>query len=62
MTYEELKTLCQKGKIGMIPGWQGYVKYDYINNQLYLVNGDYIMPEKELKSKIINRTDLYYII
>ena len=46
----------------MVPGQEGYIKYDYTNKQLYFANGDYIMPEKELKSKIINRTDLYYII
>ena len=60
MTYEELKEICKLGEIGMIPGWQGYVKW--INNQLQFVNGDYVMSEDELKSKIINRTDLFYII
>jgi len=30
--------------------------------KLKFVNGDYIMPEEELKEKIKDRTDLFYII
>lgn len=62
MTYNELRELCRRGKVGRIPKWVGYVKYNYGSEELQFVNGDYIMPESELKSKIGNRTDLYYII
>ena len=62
MTYLEIKNICQKGKIGLIPGWIGYIKYNYGTCQLEFVNGDYKMSEKELESKIKNRNDLYYII
>ena len=29
MTYKEIKEICKKGKIGLIPNWKGYIKYDY---------------------------------
>lgn len=62
MIYNEIYNLCRRGKIGLIPGWIGYIKYDYNLNQLYFVNGDYILKEDELKKQIGNRTDLLYII
>lgn len=62
MTYQEIKNICKRGYIGLIPGWKGYIKYDYFKNEIYFQNGDYIMKESELKDKIINKTDLYYII
>ena len=62
MTYLEIKELCKKGKIGLIPNWKGYLKWDYSKNQIKFVNGDYIMYQNELEKKINNRTDLYYII
>lgn len=62
MTLEELKPLIRRGKVGLIPKWQGYVKWDYVLNQVYFVNGGYILTEQELKDKIGNRNDLYYII
>ena len=46
----------------MIPGWQGYIKWNYGLEELQFINEDYIMSEKELKQKIDNRTDLFYII
>ena len=62
MTYQEIKNICKKGKIGLIPGWEGYIKYDYSKKELYFQNKDYIMSESSLKDKVINRNDLYYII
>ena len=62
MTYLEIKNICQRGKIGLIPGWIGYIKYNYGIRELEFVNGDYKMSEKELESKIKDRNDLYYII
>lgn len=29
LTYPEIKEICKSGKIGLIPGWKGYIKYDY---------------------------------
>ena len=29
MTYSEIKKLCRKGKIGIIPKWKGYIKWNY---------------------------------
>lgn len=62
MTYQELKEICKKGKIGLIPNWIGYIKYNFGTKQLEFQNGDYIMFQEELESKIKDRKDLYYII
>ena len=62
MTYQEIYELCKKGKIGMIPGWKGYLKWDYTKNQIFFVNGDYTMNQNELEKHIKDRNDLYYII
>ena len=62
MTLEELKPIIRKGEIGLIPKWQGYIKWDYALGQMYFVNDGYILNEQELKDKIGNRNDLYYII
>ena len=62
MTYQEIYELCRKGKIGMIPGWKGYLKWDYTKNQIFFVNGDYTMNQNKLEKHIKDRNDLYYII
>lgn len=62
MNYEQIKKICRKGKLGIIPGWKGYLKWDYASDQLQFINGDYKMTQKELEDKIIDRNDLYYII
>ena len=61
MNYQDLRYLCRRGKVGLIPGWQGYVKWDYGKDQIKFVNGDYTMSQEELEEKIKDRTDLYYI-
>lgn len=60
MTLNQIKEVCKQGKIGLIPGWVGYIKYNYLTNQIYLENGDYKMYN--LEDQIKDRTDLYYII
>jgi len=35
MEYQEVKNICKKGYIGLIPGWDGYIKYNYSNDELY---------------------------
>jgi hypothetical protein len=32
MTYQEIRELCRNGKIGKIPNWIGYLKWDYAND------------------------------
>jgi len=29
--------------VGLIPGWKGYLKYNYGTESLQFVNGDYIL-------------------
>lgn len=62
MTLNELKLFIKQGKTGVIPGWKGYIKWDYSKDELYFVNNDYKMSQTELKDKTNNRTDLFYII
>ena len=62
MTLNELKLIIRQGKWGLIPGWKGYIKWNYVLGQMYFVNDGYILTEQELKDKIGNRNDLYYII
>ena len=62
MTLQQLKPLIKKGEIGLIPRWLGYIKYDYGLDQMYFVNGEYRLYEKELVDKLGDRKDLYYII
>lgn len=64
MTLEELKPIIKEGYYnwGIIPGWKGFIKYNYYLDQVYFVNGDYKLTEKELIDKLGDRNDLYYII
>lgn len=62
MTLEELKPIIRKGKLGLIPKWKGYIKWDYVLGQMYFINDGYILTEQELKDKLKDRTDLFYII
>ena len=62
MSFEQIKKVCQQGYYGHIPNWEGYLKWNYADNTLQFVNGNYVMREEELVNKLNNRTDLYYII
>ena len=64
MTYTQIKDICRRGKIGLIPKWTGYLKWDYSKNEIYFQNENYIMTQAELEGNygIANRDDLYYII
>ena len=62
MSYSEIKNKCREGFTGKIPGWEGYLKWNYGIDQLQFTNKDYIMNQNELETKIKDRTDLYYII
>ena len=59
MTFEEIKSYLQQGKIGKLPNYKGYFKYDFATNKIYMQNGDYI--KSDLKDEKL-RTDFYYII
>ena len=62
MNIFELREYLQRGKTGIIPGWIGYLRYNYGKNEIYFQNDNYIMRQKELIDKIKDKTDLYYII
>lgn len=34
MSYSDIKELCRKGKLGMISGWKGYLKWNYSEDEL----------------------------
>ena len=61
MTLTELKPIVRKGKVGLIPKWEGYIKWDYVTRQMYFINNGNILTEQELEDKLKNRNDLYYI-
>ena len=62
MNYDQIKNLCRKGYVGIIPGWIGYLYWDYAIDNIYFKNEDYRLEGDELFNKIKNRTDIYYII
>lgn len=62
MTYKEIEDLCKHGKVGIIPGWKGFLKWNYAKDEIQFVNGDYSMTSPALRELIQDRTDLYYII
>ena len=65
MTLDQLKSILKNGKYhnwGLIPGWDGYIKYNPYLDELYFVNEDYILRGKDLEDKLKNRNDIYYII
>ena len=36
MTFKELSILLKKGKIGKLPNYEGYFKWDYNNDCVYM--------------------------
>lgn len=60
MTYTQICDTAKKGKIGKLPNFIGYFKWDYSNNTLIFYNQNYKCQAKDLNIK--NRTDFYYII
>ena len=62
MTFKDIKEKCKQGYTGIIPGWVGYLDWDYSIQQLYFHNNDYRLPESQLEKLISNRKDIYYII
>ena len=59
MTFKEIEHELQLGKIGLLPNYKGYFKWDYNKNCVYMQNEDYIKYDLE-DEKL--RNDFYYII
>lgn len=59
MTYSEICYLVRRGKVGMLPKYEGYFKWDYGKDCMYMENGNYRKYNLDEESK---RTDFYYII
>lgn len=60
MTYTDICNLAKQGKVGMLPNFIGYFKWNYEYNDLMFYNGDFNCKAKDLE--VQNRTDFYYII
>ena len=65
MTLDQLKPILKNGKYrnwGIIPGWIGFIKYNPYSDELFFTNKEYRLYENDLRDKLKNRNDLYYII
>ena len=63
MDYNQATLHAATGATLMLPGWEGYFKFDWEKKELYFQNGDYILTSEQLKEfKLDQRTDWYYII
>lgn len=60
MNYSEILEISKQGKIGMLPNFIGYFKWDFGNSILMFNNGDFKCEAEQLDIK--NRQDFYYII
>ena len=59
MKYSEITELVKRGKIGLLPNYQGYFKWDYGKNCMFMENGNYRKYDLDYES---TRNDFYYII
>lgn len=63
MTYSQATLHAATGATLMLPGWEGYFKWDWEKKELYFQNGDYYLDNQQLIDKgIRDRDDWYYII
>ena len=63
MNYNQATLYAATGATLMLPGWQGYFKWDYHKQELYFQNGNYYLNEQQIREmKLDQRTDWYYII
>lgn len=63
MTYSQATLQAATGATLMLPGWEGYFKWDWEKKKLYFQNGDYYLDNQQLIDKgIRDRDDWYYII
>ena len=52
MNYNQATLRAATGDIIMLPGWQGYFKWDFEKNELYFQNGDYYLNEQQIREMI----------
>lgn len=63
MDYNQATLYAATGATLMLPGWEGYFKWDWEKKELYFQNGDYYLDNQQLIDKgIRDRDDWYYII
>lgn len=63
MDYNQATLHAATGATLMLPGWEGYFKWDWDKKELYFQNGDYYLDNQQLIDKgIRDRDDWYYII
>lgn len=63
MDYNRATLFAATGATLMLPGWEGYFRWDWSKKELYFQNGEYYLSEKELLDMGINkRNDWYYIV
>ena len=59
MNIQEIEYLVKRGKVGMLPHYKGFFKWDYAKDCMYMQNGDY---KKYDLTEELKRDDFYYII
>lgn len=63
MTWNQATLHAATGATLMLPGWEGYFKWDWSKKEMYFQNGDYYLSEKDLLDKGLDkRKDWYYIV
>lgn len=63
MTWNQATLHAATGATLMLPGWEGYFKWDWSKKEIYFQNGDYYLSEKDLLDKGLDkRNDWYYIV
>ena len=63
MDYNQATLHAATGATLMLPGWEGYFKWDWDKKELYFQNGYYYLDNQQLIDKgIRDRDDWYYII
>lgn len=63
MNWNQATLHAATGATLMLPGWEGYFKWDWSKKELYFQNGDYYLSEKDLLDKGLDkRNDWYYIV
>lgn len=60
MNYNEICKILQKGKVGKLPSFIGYFKWNYGINDIIFQNRDFQCRASDLN--VLNRKDFYYII
>lgn len=49
MDYNQATLFAATGHTLMLPGWEGYFKWDLNKKELYFQNGDYLLTSEQLK-------------